>query len=75
MQNNDCNAQIQQLANTTYKNYYNDEKNLHVYKFDREISKTANEITKMSRTVKKVLSSLQNASFLVLPKFLNVRKS
>ena len=47
------------LACRKYKNYYNDKGKLDVYKFDYKIPKTANEITKISRTAKKVLPYLQ----------------
>ena len=47
------------MACRKYKNYYNDKGKLDVYKFDYKIPKTANEITKISRTAKKVLPYLQ----------------
>ena len=46
-------------------------KNLYVYKFDYKILKFANEITQIQITVKKVIAYLQQASLLVVPKFLN----
>ena len=42
----------QHLAYRTYKNYCNDETNIYVYRIDYEISKIANNITKIPRTVK-----------------------
>ena len=42
---------------------HNDEVNLYVYKFDYEISKIANKITKISGTIKRVVSYLQKANF------------
>ena len=41
------------LACRKYKNYYNDQINLHINKFDYEILKTVNKITKIPRTVNK----------------------
>ena len=40
-------------------------------KLDYEISKTVNKITKIPKTLKKVVSDLQKASFLLFQKFLN----
>ena len=38
---------------------------LYVYKFDYEISKTANEITEIPKAVKEVVSYLQKGRFFV----------
>ena len=47
----------QHLAYRTYKNSSHEEIYLYVYKFDYEISKTANEITEILKAVKEVVSS------------------
>ena len=52
----DINTQIQHLA---YRPLYDNKTNPCLYKFDYAISKIANEITKIPRTVKKVVSYRQ----------------
>ena len=47
------------LARRTYKSYYDDETNLYVHKFDKEISKSANKTTKIARTVDETLLSAE----------------
>ena len=61
------------MACRIYKNHYNDkndETNLYVYKFDYEISKTANEITKIPGTVKKLVFIYRSKSLCSSESFL-----
>ena len=55
--------QTSHLACRTNKTYHTGEANLDVYKFNYKISKTENEITKISRTVNKVASHYRGKFF------------
>ena len=55
--------QTSHLACRTNKTYHTGEANLDVYKFNYKISKTENEITKISRTVNKVVSHYRGKFF------------
>ena len=61
----DDNVQTLHLTCRIYKNYHNDERNLHVHKFQKKISKIINKsIQQIPTTVKKNFSYLQKTSFL-----------